>query len=247
MSWFVENITLYTTTVRLAASNEVATYSNGSLAHLRIINAKRSPKACVYIKLKFGIEIPYQKVSQLRLECFGTMYQIDGKTLLINQSFHNYKPPKVKIFGDVVESFVKDRPREWLKLAAFRATAVQADLGYIEYVVVLQHMESWQDVGDVLQSKADVASFCLEVSKKMGMRFVAPPMPVDLSMVNEPNAMRTIREVDTLSVDADELEDIQEGTPKSLQSTAAAFDTRRLDKIQSLFKTPDVPSVKKKS
>jgi hypothetical protein len=154
----------------------------------------------------------------------------------------------VKIFGDVVESFVKDRPREWLKLAAFRATAVQADLGYIEYVVVLQHMESWQDVGNVLQSKADVASFCLEVSKKMGMRFVAPPMPVDLSMVNdEPNAMRTTREVETLSVDTEELEDIQEGTPRSLQSAATAFDTRRLDKIQSLFKTLDVPSVKKKS
>ena len=108
--------------------------------------------------------------------------------------------------------------------------------------------ESLQDVGDVLQSKADVASFCLEVSKKMGMRFVAPPMPVDLSMVNdEPNAMRTIREVVSLSVDTDELEDIQEGTPKSLQLAAASFDTRRLDKIQSLFKTPDVPSVKKKS
>ena len=66
MSWFVENITLYTTTVRLAASNEVATYSNGSLAHLRIINAKRSPKAFVSVKLKFGIEIPYQKVRHFR-------------------------------------------------------------------------------------------------------------------------------------------------------------------------------------
>ena len=74
---FVEHITLYVTTVRLAATNEVATYSNGSLAHLRIINAKRSPKAKVYIKLKFGINVPYEKV---------------------------------KTFGLVLESFVKDRP-----------------------------------------------------------------------------------------------------------------------------------------
>jgi hypothetical protein len=33
-----------------------------------------------------------------------------------------------------------------------------------------------------LQAKADVASFCLEVQKKMDMRYVAPPMPIDLSI-----------------------------------------------------------------
>ncbi len=38
--WFVENVTVFTTTVRFAATNEVATYSNGSLARLRIVNAK---------------------------------------------------------------------------------------------------------------------------------------------------------------------------------------------------------------
>ena len=44
-TWFVEKVSLFTTTVRFATTNEVATYSNGSLARLRIINAKRSPKA----------------------------------------------------------------------------------------------------------------------------------------------------------------------------------------------------------
>ena len=38
--WFVENVTVFTTTVRYASTNEVATYSNGSLARLRIANAK---------------------------------------------------------------------------------------------------------------------------------------------------------------------------------------------------------------
>ena len=38
--WFVENVTVFTTTVRYASTNEVATYSNGSLARLRIVNAK---------------------------------------------------------------------------------------------------------------------------------------------------------------------------------------------------------------
>jgi hypothetical protein len=147
-TWFVEKVTLYFTTVRNAATNEVATYNNGYLAGSRIINAARSPKAQVYLNLKFGIDISYKKV---------------------------------KIFRTVVETFVNERPQEWLKLAAFRVIAVEADLGYISYVLVLQHVESWQNIGAVLESKAEVSSFCLEVTKQMEMRFVSPPKPINLS------------------------------------------------------------------
>ena len=47
-TWFVDSVTLFSTTVRFASTNEVATYSNGSLASLRIINANRSPKVSLY-------------------------------------------------------------------------------------------------------------------------------------------------------------------------------------------------------
>eukprot|EP00557_Chaetoceros_sp_GSL56_P008411 CAMPEP_0176506328 /NCGR_PEP_ID=MMETSP0200_2-20121128/16971_1 /TAXON_ID=947934 /ORGANISM="Chaetoceros sp., Strain GSL56" /LENGTH=975 /DNA_ID=CAMNT_0017905945 /DNA_START=568 /DNA_END=3491 /DNA_ORIENTATION=+ len=140
LTWFVENISLYQTTVRQGATNEVATYSNSSLAHSRIINAARSPKAVTFVYLKFGIDVPYSKVM---------------------------------ICKEVVEKFVKDRPRQFLKIDGFRATSVEADLGYIKYVIILLHVDSWQNIGEVLQAKADVASFCLEVQKKMDMRYVA--------------------------------------------------------------------------
>jgi hypothetical protein len=78
-TWFVEKVTIFTTTVRFASTNEVATYSNGSLARLRIINAKRSPKAVVCVYVKFGS----------------------------NSSFD-----MIKLFQNVVESFIKARPRE---------------------------------------------------------------------------------------------------------------------------------------
>ena len=80
---------------------------------------------------------------------------------------------------------MKERPREWLKLVAFRSTSVEADLGYIAYVVILQHTQKWQNIG-AKQSFADVASFCLEASKQMDMRFIAPPMPIDLTMTKLP-------------------------------------------------------------
>ena len=61
-TWFVEQISLFTTTVRNAGTNEVGTYANGSLAMFRIVNAARSPQAVVSVRLKFGINVPYERV-----------------------------------------------------------------------------------------------------------------------------------------------------------------------------------------
>ncbi len=71
-TWFVEKVTIFTTTVRFASTNEVATYSNGSLARLRIINAKRSPKAVVCVYVKFGSNSSFDmiKVFQTAVENF---------------------------------------------------------------------------------------------------------------------------------------------------------------------------------
>lgn len=148
-SWIVKDIDLYTTTVVLAATNEVSTISNGSLAGLRIINCARSPKANLNFLLKFPIHTSYAKL---------------------------------QIFKSALEKFVKARPREWARFSAFRATRVEADQGFVEYIVIGQHRESWQNLPALLESKAQVSSFALELSKKMDMRYVSPPMPIDLSV-----------------------------------------------------------------
>lgn len=44
--------------------------------------------------------------------------------------------------------------------------------------------EAWQNVVALLVSKAHVASFCLELSKKLDMKYQSPPLPVDLAVVN---------------------------------------------------------------
>lgn len=50
--WIVKDIGLYTTTVIYGSTNEVATYSNSSLAASRIINAARSPKASLLVRAR---------------------------------------------------------------------------------------------------------------------------------------------------------------------------------------------------
>jgi hypothetical protein len=151
-SWFVEDVTLFHTTVRLSVTNEVATIANSSLSNCRVINAARSPKALVYVFLKFGVDVPYTRI---------------------------------QIFKDALLSYIKERPREWLACHSFRAHRMQEDQGFIEYLVILQHRDSWQHSLVVLDSRANIMSYCLELQKLLGMRYVSPATPVDLTIKNK--------------------------------------------------------------
>ena len=98
----MDQVTLFTTTVRFATTNEVATYSNGSLAQLRIINANRSPKAIVSVLIKFGLETPFGKVTG---RC-GMDFELLSKSLTFEMS----KPATSTVFRTAIENFVKARP-----------------------------------------------------------------------------------------------------------------------------------------
>jgi hypothetical protein len=77
--------------------------------------------------------------------------------------------------------------REWMAMSGFRATRVEADQGFVEYIVVAQHRESWQTPGALRTSMADLSSFALELSKKMNIRYRSPALPVDLSVIQRDN------------------------------------------------------------
>ena len=56
-SWFVEDITLATTTLRYARTNEVCTVNNWSISSTRIVNLARSSHAKVHFQFKAHISI----------------------------------------------------------------------------------------------------------------------------------------------------------------------------------------------
>ena len=81
-----------------------------------------------------------------------------------------------------MEEFLKDRPREWLTFVGFRPTEVAVERGFINYVTIAQHRASWQDIGAVLSSKAELVTYELEVAKQLQMRYLSPPLPVNLTL-----------------------------------------------------------------
>ena len=88
--------------------------------------------------------------------------------------------PKEKIqkFAEKVKDYVKERPREWLSFSAFRMSDVQVEQGYAEYKILIQHRESWQQIGAILNSKADVQMYAYELSKELEMDYESPPRPI---------------------------------------------------------------------
>ena len=103
--------------------------------------------------------------------------------IFVNMKFAIDTPyEKVEIFKAAVEQFLKDRPREWLAFVGFRPTEVAVEKGYINYLTIAQHRSSWQDLGAVLTSKAELVTYELEVAKKLEMRYHSPHLPVDLKI-----------------------------------------------------------------
>lgn len=62
-----EDISLSTTTLRFAATNEVSTVNNAAIANSRIVNGARSPKAIVTIQIKFMIQATQKHVEDFRV------------------------------------------------------------------------------------------------------------------------------------------------------------------------------------
>jgi small-conductance mechanosensitive channel len=56
-SWFVEDISLFSTTLRFAKTNEVSSVNNFSISQSRIVNLQRSTNAIVQFELRLSIKI----------------------------------------------------------------------------------------------------------------------------------------------------------------------------------------------
>lgn len=149
-TWIDKDITLFTTTMFLGATVEVATVSNGALAQSRIINFARSPQAEVVVTIKIAMDTPYEKV---------------------------------KKFKSGLERFIKSKPREWVRYFGGYARQIDPEEGYIAFDFYLKHRDSWQGVVGIAESRSRVYCFCLELCKRLGIRYRSPPLPVDLNVI----------------------------------------------------------------
>jgi hypothetical protein len=92
---------------------------------------------------------------------------------------------QIELFRKRITEYVKERPREWIRLVSFRCKRIEADLGFMEYVIIGQHREAWQNLPAILQSKSDVLCFGLETQKELNMKYTAPHVPIDIHQTRD--------------------------------------------------------------
>jgi len=89
---------------------------------------------------------------------------------------------KIDIFREALSQYVERRPREWTKLLRITNRNVQADEGFVEYLVAFQHVNNWQHLDSIKTSRSQAKFFCHELSKQLCIRYKSPPLPVDLNV-----------------------------------------------------------------
>jgi len=78
---------------------------------------------------------------------------------------------KPREFRVSLEDLVRSTPRKWLALKTFRLSSINANDGYVEYKVVLQHRESWQNYMALQDSLADIQVMTENSSERMEIDF----------------------------------------------------------------------------
>lgn len=72
----------------------------------------------------------------------------------------------------------------------------------VQYVIVGRHRLAWVNYGEIIQSKADLMHFSMELAKKLDIWYRNPPLPVDLSILggNLNEAMGRLSSLETRSL-----------------------------------------------
>ena len=135
----IVDISLFSTTLRYAASNEVATVSNGSLATARITNCARSPNALVVLFLKLHLR------------------------------FHD--DDSAERFRNAVDNYVHDNPEEWDSVVYFRCEEIDTDNEFVLYRLMVRSRHSWQVAPRVLQNRAGLRHFTVQLARKMKVQW----------------------------------------------------------------------------
>ena len=78
---------------------------------------------------------------------------------------------RLLIFRRAVEKFIQTNAREWYRLKTFRALSFPSGANqFIQYELILQHLDTWGNASFVLKSKGLIMEFCLELQEQLNLR-----------------------------------------------------------------------------
>lgn len=62
----------------------------------------------------------------------------------------------------------------------FRTDDTDPDMGYVQYVLKLQHIKPWQDMPTILVQRGEFIKYCNRIAEAIGITYGTPPSMVDM-------------------------------------------------------------------
>lgn len=160
--WLVEDCNLFTTTLRLAKTNEIAYLNNGMLSNCKIVNHGRSVNALVNLIISIRLEATHEQIQLVK----SSLVSYDFIMICVSV--------KVLNFSCLQEQFIRDNPRVWASLVFWRIVKVDPNMGLIAYSLRVQHVKSWQDHASVMRDRGELFKFSCQILMRLGIEYQSP-------------------------------------------------------------------------
>lgn len=94
-------------------------------------------------------------------------------------------PEQLSTFRTRLMAYLGDNPQTWSGLIQFANDGIQRDDGYIIYMIGVQHVKSWQDLGKIVANRGELEVEADRITQELKIQYQSPEGKMDLELVDK--------------------------------------------------------------
>jgi hypothetical protein len=94
--------------------------------------------------------------------------------LLLKLHIYLHEGRNLELFREALENYARDNPNIWEAILFFRCEEIDSDNEFVAYRLAVRSRQSWQASPRVLQDRARLHQFCVELATKLKVTFDSP-------------------------------------------------------------------------
>ena len=94
-------------------------------------------------------------------------------------------PEQLQTFRTRLVAYLQDHPQTWAGLIQFANDGIQRDDGYIVYMIGVQHVKSWQDMGKIVTNRGELQVETDRIAQELKIFYDSPASKTNVEMVQK--------------------------------------------------------------
>ena len=70
-----------------------------------------------------------------------------------------------------LQRYIDENPRKWKSIKFFQCQTININMGYREFLVLVEHRKHWQDGLAIIADQGEIMQWCFETGKMMGIAY----------------------------------------------------------------------------